>query len=127
VPTALPPLVSDRQKVKQIVLNLFNNALKFTPHGSISVDASYDAATGLFKIAVQDTGIGIDPKDHARVFEDFQQVDSSPARQYTGAGLGLSICRRLASVLGGQIALESKLGEGARFTLTLPRKQRKRG
>jgi signal transduction histidine kinase len=112
---------SDRQKVKQIVLNLLGNALKFTREGSVRVCARSGAEAGEITIAVQDSGIGIAPEDHEKVFEDFQQVDSSPTREYGGTGLGLAICRRLASMLGGRISLVSDLGVGSTFTLHLPR------
>jgi signal transduction histidine kinase len=118
---ALPPLRSDRQKVKQIVINLLTNALKFTPQGWVTVTAAGDAATGRVAVAVADSGIGISPKDQDVIFEDFRQADDSPTRRYTGAGLGLAICRRLASMLGGELTVRSALGEGATFTLTLPR------
>jgi signal transduction histidine kinase len=117
----LPPLRSDRQKVKQIVINLLTNALKFTPQGWVTVTAAGDAATGRVAVAVADSGIGISPKDQDVIFEDFRQADDSPTRRYTGAGLGLAICRRLASMLGGELTVRSALGEGATFTLTLPR------
>ncbi len=77
-------------------------------------------------MAVADTGIGIDPADHERVFEDFRQADNSPAREYGGAGLGLAICRRLATMLDGRVTLESAPGKGSTFTLFLPRKPRRR-
>jgi len=114
-------LRSDRQKVRQIVLNLLGNALKFTREGSILVSAQYRPESDEISIAVRDTGIGIAPEDREKVFEDFQQVDSSPTREYGGTGLGLAICRRLASMLGGRMALVSSLGEGSTFTLELPR------
>jgi PAS domain S-box-containing protein len=114
-------LCSDRQKVKQIVLNLLGNALKFTHEGSILVSAHYRAESDEISIAVQDTGIGIAPEDLDKVFEDFQQVDSSPTREYGGTGLGLAICRRLADMLGGRMRLASYLGKGSTFTLELPR------
>jgi PAS domain S-box-containing protein len=113
-------LHSDRQKVKQIVLNLMSNALKFTPDGSITVTSRPRRKDDTFAIAVRDTGIGIAPEDQARIFEDFRQADNSPTREYGGAGLGLSICRRLASMLGGRITVESKVGGGSTFTLVLP-------
>ena len=119
----LQPLRSDRQKVKQIVINLITNALKFTPQGWVTVTAAVDPADRV-AIAVSDSGIGISPKDQAVIFEDFRQADDSPTRQYTGAGLGLAICRRLASMLGGELTVRSALGEGSTFTLALPRAPR---
>jgi len=122
----LPQLKSDRQKVKQIVLNLLSNALKFTPSGSVRIIASYDKKDRTVGIAVADTGVGIAPEDRTKVFEDFRQLDSSPARGYGGTGLGLSICRRLSQMLGGTIDLESEVGMGSTFSLRLPARLRKR-
>jgi signal transduction histidine kinase len=119
---ATPPLRTDRQKVKQIVLNLLSNALKFTPQGSVTILSSYDANRREIAIAVRDTGVGIPREDQAKVFEDFRQLDSSPARGYGGTGLGLSICRRLSQMLGGTIELESEQGLGSTFRLRLPAK-----
>jgi signal transduction histidine kinase len=124
VAAGLPALSNDRQKVKQIVLNLLTNAIKFTPQGSIQVRVRFHAKSDELTIAVSDTGIGIADKDQEKVFEDFRQADNSVTREYGGAGLGLSICRRLAGMLDGRIELVSKLGEGATFTLHLPRKVR---
>jgi signal transduction histidine kinase len=123
---SLPALKSDRQKVKQIVLNLLSNALKFTPSGSVTVGATYDSKGRSIAIAVADTGVGIGLEDQIKVFEDFRQLDSSPARGYGGTGLGLSICRRLAQMLGGTIELQSTTGEGSVFTLRLPTRLRRR-
>ncbi|HSP81658.1 MAG TPA: HAMP domain-containing sensor histidine kinase [Myxococcaceae bacterium] len=120
----LPVIHSDRQKVKQIVVNLLANALKFTHEGSVQVMARYDAAGETVDISVEDTGIGIAPMHQEMIFEDFQQVDSSPTRPYGGTGLGLSICRRLATMLDGHVTLKSALGQGSTFTLHLPRRVR---
>jgi signal transduction histidine kinase len=122
----LPLLRSDRQKVKQILLNLITNALKFTPKGSVTITTAYDPGLRQITASVADTGIGISESDQAKLFNDFQQADSSPTRQYGGAGLGLSICRRLAAMLGGHITLDSKPGQGSTFTLVLPRQARHR-
>jgi PAS domain S-box-containing protein len=122
----LPKVRSDRQKVKQIVLNLLSNALKFTPSGSVTITAMNDVKTQAIVIAVTDTGVGIATEDQAKVFEDFRQLDSSPTRGYGGTGLGLSICRRLSQMLGGTIDLQSEMGEGSTFALTLPMKARRR-
>jgi signal transduction histidine kinase len=118
-------LHGDRQKVKQIVLNLLGNALKFTPEGSITVSSHARRGPDEIAVAVADTGIGIAPADQATVFEDFRQADNSPTRQYGGAGLGLAICRRLAEMMTGRITVESTLGKGSTFTLTLPRRLRR--
>jgi signal transduction histidine kinase len=125
LPAKLPEVHSDRQKVKQIVLNLLSNALKFTHEGSIQVTAEYQPPLSMLLICVKDTGIGIAPEHQEKIFEDFQQVDSSPTRAYGGTGLGLSICRRLAAMLGGRITVQSALGQGSTFTLHLPRRTRR--
>jgi signal transduction histidine kinase len=121
----LRPITTDRQKVKQIVLNLVSNALKFTHHGSITIVVRTQPDDRTVTLAVKDTGIGIAPADQEKIFEDFRQLDNSPTRAYGGTGLGLSICKRLAQMLNGRIALESELGKGSVFTLTLPLKGRK--
>jgi PAS domain S-box-containing protein len=121
VPGDVPAIVSDRQKVKQILINLLSNALKFTPSGSVSVRAEHDAATDRFVVAVADTGIGISAENQKTIFEAFGQSDSSTVRAHRGTGLGLSICRRLASLLRGEIVLESEPERGSTFTLLMPR------
>jgi len=119
VPRDLRVVYSDRQKVKQILLNLLSNALKFTPQGQVSISACAQKAPRSIAISVADSGIGIAPEDHGRIFEDFKQLDNSPTRAYGGTGLGLSICRRLADIIGGEISVKSQLGQGSTFTLTL--------
>jgi signal transduction histidine kinase len=126
ISSTLPPIKSDRQKVKQVVLNLLSNALKFTAEGSVTIRASYHAPSRSVLISVRDTGVGIEEEDQGHVFEDFRQLDSSPARGYGGTGLGLAICRRLAQMLDGSIELTSRPGEGSTFTLRLPHKVRRR-
>ena len=116
----LPTVYSDRQKVKQIIVNLLSNALKFTHEGGIRITVAYSPAERTASVAVADTGIGISPENHEKIFEDFRQVDDPPSRQYGGTGLGLAICRRLATALGGRITLESTMGVGSTFTLTIP-------
>ncbi len=121
----LPIVSSDRQKVKQILLNFLSNALKFTHHGSVTLAAVRSARDKTITLSVTDTGIGIAPADQDKIFEDFRQLDNSPTRAYGGTGLGLSICRRLAQMLNGRIAVESQVGRGSTFTLTLPLKGRR--
>jgi len=123
VPPDLGPMVSDRQKVKQVVLNLLSNALKFTREGSVAIRVCATPAT--VTIAITDTGIGIDPKDREKIFEDFHQVDSTVARPFGGTGLGLSICRRLATMLEGRLDVESEVGRGSTFTLVVAARLRK--
>jgi signal transduction histidine kinase/PAS domain-containing protein len=116
----LRPVQSDRQKLKQILLNLLSNALKFTHQGGVTISARRVAGERAVAISVADTGIGIAPADQEKIFEDFRQLDNSPTRAYGGTGLGLSICRRLAQMLNGRLVVESHVRKGSTFTLTLP-------
>jgi signal transduction histidine kinase len=111
--------------VKQILLNLLSNALKFTHQGSVTITARRRPNERVVELSVSDTGIGIAPPDQERIFEDFRQLDNSPTRPYGGTGLGLSICRRLAQMLGGTIRLQSQVGAGSTFTLALPSQGRR--
>ncbi len=117
---------SDYTRVKQIAKNLAANAIKFTDQGSVTVTLSGTAdmegnpGDGYLAVAVADTGIGIDEKDHNLIFESFQQAGRGSTRQYGGTGLGLAISRELARHLGGDITLRSALGEGSTFTCYLP-------
>jgi signal transduction histidine kinase/CheY-like chemotaxis protein len=114
------PLVTvDRGRFVQIMYNLLANAIKFTPaHGRVTV--RWTAGPATVAIAVQDTGIGIAPEDQDRVFGEFEQVDSLVARQQQGTGLGLALTKRLVELHGGSIAVQSALGQGSTFTVTLP-------
>src|SRR5262249_30017128 len=115
-------LVGDSTRVRQMLLNLVSNAVKFTRRGHVRVRAgTAPLGDGLTRVTltVADTGIGIDPEQSARLFEPFVQADSSTTRRYGGTGLGLSIVRRLALLMGGDVEVESTPGEGSRFSVTL--------
>jgi signal transduction histidine kinase len=113
-------IVTDCVKARQILINLLGNAVKFTVSGSISVavDTSDD---NLFAFAITDTGPGIAPEDQTRIFEPFVQVDGKLTREHSGTGLGLSVSRVLARLLGGDLVVRSARGAGSTFVLTLPR------
>jgi len=114
----LPVLQTDVLKIKQILVNLLSNAVKFTEKGDITITASKNGP--MISVAVKDSGIGIKKEDYGKVFEEFQQIDSSNTRKYKGTGLGMPISRRLARFLGGDVVLESEFGKGSTFTLTIP-------
>jgi len=117
-------IVSDGQRLQQVLKNLVSNAVKFTESGTVrlAVDAlkSADGAP-LVRFRVTDTGVGISPEHHEVIFEAFRQADGSTHRKYGGTGLGLSISRELARLLGGDVTLQSEPGQGSTFTLTVPR------
>lgn len=112
-------LVSDRQRVEQILKNLLSNAIKFTSAGRVSVAVSKQPA-GMISFVVQDSGIGIQADHQQAIFEAFHQADGTTSRRYGGTGLGLSISRDLAALLGGTITVESRENQGSAFTLQLP-------
>jgi signal transduction histidine kinase len=119
VDSELGSFQADERKFKQIVLNLLSNAVKFTPDGGrVSVSARKD--TTHVEIAVMDTGIGIAPEDQAAVFEEFKQVGRDYTKKAEGTGLGLTLTKRFVELHGGEIRLESTLGKGSTFTITLP-------
>jgi PAS domain S-box-containing protein len=130
VPEAADLLSSDQRRVEQILINLLNNAIKFTDRGEVTlslelVDADPTGAgvpRPSVHLRVSDTGIGIKPEDLSKLFQPFRQLDSGLQRQHDGTGLGLAICRRLTELLGGTIVAESKLGHGSTFTVVLPMK-----
>jgi signal transduction histidine kinase len=113
---------ADERKFKQIVVNLLSNAVKFTPDGG-RVDVSARKHDGKIEVAVRDTGIGIAPQDHAAVFEEFKQVGRDYTKKAEGTGLGLTLTKRFVELHGGAISLESALGKGSTFTITLPVRQ----
>lgn len=115
----------DTLRIRQIVANLVSNAVKFTHEGEVEV-AVYGREAGGCVLEVRDTGIGIDPDRIEDLFAPFVQADSSTTRRYGGTGLGLAICRQLASQMGGSIAVESQLGVGSTFRVTLPLQERPR-
>jgi signal transduction histidine kinase len=114
----IPPLSTDQDKLKQILINLLSNAIKFTEAGTITVSAQ--CRDKEVAISVADTGIGIPEEALVRVFEEFHQVDNSATRRYSGTGLGLSISRHFAHLLGGNLTVHSALKAGSTFTLTIP-------
>ena len=120
VAPALGQAVGDARRVEQVLLNLLNNAIKFTQQGEVGLSAELhgDAA----QIRVADTGIGIKPDDMKTMFKPFRQIDDGLARNHEGTGLGLAICQRLAELMGGEIRAESEWGKGSTFSFTLPLK-----
>jgi signal transduction histidine kinase/CheY-like chemotaxis protein len=117
----IPALTTDEGKVSQILRNFISNALKFTEQGEVRVTATYSAQLDRVTFSVSDTGIGIAPPDHEAIFQEFTQVENPLQHKYKGTGLGLPLSKRLAELLGGQIQLESELGLGSKFSLTVPR------
>ncbi|MBL0420538.1 histidine kinase [Ramlibacter sp. AW1] len=118
-PADVPKLYTDDRKLSQILRNFISNALKFTPSGEVRVTARRDGA-GHVRFAVVDTGIGIAPDMQAGLFQDFSQVDSPLQKRLRGTGLGLSLSKRLAELLGGSVDLESAPGQGSTFSVTIP-------
>jgi len=122
---SITTLVGDEGKLRQIMYNLVSNAVKFTPDGGrLTVTAAHQpGGTGDLLITVADSGIGVAPADHERIFQAFQQIDSSSSRQYPGTGLGLALVRQLVELHGGQVGIESALGRGSVFSVLLPQEQ----
>ena len=114
----LPLGQGDEHRLTQVLMNLLGNAIKFTEAGAIRICAT--ASGGWFTVTVTDTGPGIAAADQERIFDEFQQIDSSSTRKQGGTGLGLSITRKLVLLHGGRIEVESELGRGATFRVFLP-------
>ena len=118
VSPGLPLGRGDERRLTQVLLNLVGNAIKFTDAGEVMISA--DASNGAFKVSVRDTGAGISTADQAKLFREFQQADNSITRKKGGTGLGLAISKRIIDMHGGQIWVESIVGQGSTFAFTLP-------
>jgi len=125
IPDETPEIYSDRKKVSQILLNLVHNAVKFTPAGEVRIECKFDSDN--LEMSVADTGIGIKKEAMKLLFEAFRQIDGTVQRRYQGAGLGLYLCQKLVTLLGGNIWVESEYGKGSKFTFTLPLRREEKG
>jgi len=113
---------TDRRALSQIVINLTNNAIKYTEKGNVGIELRQRKDNGhiLTEINITDTGIGIRKEDQAKLFQAFTQLDATSTRRYEGTGLGLHLSQKLADLLGGRISFRSELGKGSVFTVGLP-------
>jgi signal transduction histidine kinase len=116
-------LLSDRRRVKQILINIAGNAVKFTDKGSIRIEAKTKGSQEL-EIKIADTGIGIKEEDMGRLFQPFQQIDTALTKKFDGTGLGLHISQKLAAIMGGHISVKSEYGKGSEFSIVLPLRSR---
>lgn len=116
----LPQVEADSYRLRQVVLNLVSNALKFTEKGGVTIRCMLSRDGTMVRVSIHDTGIGISPAALSYIFEAFRQADGSTTRRFGGTGLGLTIARRLVELQGGEIAVESVLGQGSTFSFTLP-------
>jgi signal transduction histidine kinase len=112
-------LYGDVNRLQQVIYNLVGNAIKFTKEGEVSINLNRPAPA-YWSIEVRDTGAGIPLSEHKPIFEPFRQVSNSITRENRGSGLGLAITKQLVEIMGGQISLESEVGKGSKFTVTLP-------
>jgi signal transduction histidine kinase len=118
VPPDLPPIVTDRRKLLQILLNLASNAVKFTDRGEIRIRCQ--TAPSTIELSVSDTGLGIKPEELPLLFQPFSQIDGSLRKRHEGTGLGLYLSARLVTLIGGDLTVASEYGKGSTFTITLP-------
>jgi signal transduction histidine kinase len=114
----MPRIYTDHRKLSQILWNFISNALKFTLKGEVRVSARCEGNTVVFSVA--DTGIGIAPEHHAAIFQDFVQVDTPLQKRWRGSGLGLSLSKKMAEMLGGSVSVSSKQNVGSTFSVTIP-------
>jgi adenylate cyclase len=121
-PDTIGSMYTDQIRVRQALMNLVSNASKFTSNGTVTVSAARERTADGERVefAVTDTGIGMSPDQLAKLFQEFSQADSSTTRKYGGTGLGLAISRRFCQMMGGDISVESELGRGSKFVITLP-------
>lgn len=117
---APPVLYLDPERVRQVLLNLIGNAVKFTEVGEVLLETDYDVETGRLRMSVTDTGPGVAEADQALIFARFAQIDAALNREHGGTGLGLAISRGLVELMGGEIGVESQMGQGARFWFEIP-------
>ncbi|EAQ79968.1 PAS domain-containing hybrid sensor histidine kinase/response regulator [Blastopirellula marina] len=114
-----PQIVTDSVRLRQLLTNLIGNAIKFTQFGSVSIDAGWHAPLQQLTFVIRDTGIGIPEEKLDLIFDPFTQADATTTRRFGGTGLGLAICRRIARLLGGDVSVESEIGAGSTFTVTI--------
>lgn len=120
VEPGLPMVMADSHRIRQIVLNLVSNAIKFTEKGSVTIECMVTKRGDMVRVAVQDSGIGISPAALGYIFEAFRQADGSTTRRFGGTGLGLTIAKKLIELQGGEVAVESVVEQGSIFSFTLP-------
>jgi signal transduction histidine kinase len=117
----LPTIVTDEVKLRRVLANLLDNAVRYTERGVVTVDARWDPARDRVELRVSDTGPGIPESELERIFEAFRQGRDRPYTSSSGVGLGLYIVRRTIVLLGGEVSVTSQSGEGSTFTVILPR------
>jgi signal transduction histidine kinase len=117
---SLPMVLADSHRLRQVVINMVSNALKFTENGGVAIQCTLLEHSDMLRIAVSDTGIGISPAVLDYIFEAFRQADGSTTRRFGGTGLGLTIARKLVELQGGEVCVESTVGQGSTFSFTLP-------